>query len=260
MASTRFSPFELLLLKSRNQTDTAALLLLAWVAVSKGSLSPADRQRLGDMAGSLRHGHDHRLVLDVAEEQDLQAIQLAAEVLQRDRWGERALPFLSQAIELTVQDGNLAAASYHVLGFLADLLGVAPQRLKQLFLEVTGTQFACSEDPSRASYWQARERTWRQREQERQREQRDTHQQERASRQKRQAPPFGDKTLRALTILELDASATRSEIKRAYRRLAQAHHPDRFFSRGEGDVATASVRFQKIKKAYEYLMKDARFV
>ena len=26
MANTRFSPFELLLLKSRNQTDTAALL------------------------------------------------------------------------------------------------------------------------------------------------------------------------------------------------------------------------------------------
>ena len=66
--------------------------------------------------------------------------------------------------------------------------------------------------------------------------------------------------MRALDILGLDATATRSEIKKAYRRLAQSHHPDRFFALGERDVASASMRFQKIQKAYEYLMQDARFI
>jgi len=35
MSTARFSPFELLLLKSRSQVDTATLLLLGWVLVHR---------------------------------------------------------------------------------------------------------------------------------------------------------------------------------------------------------------------------------
>lgn len=261
MATTRFSPFELLLLKSRNQTDTAALLLLTWVAASKGSLSETDRHHIAAMSASMRHGHDCQAIIDIGARQDLDAIQLAAEVLQKDRWGAQASPFLRQAIEVAVTEGTLAAATNHILRFLADLLGTAPQQFAQLYREVTGKPFESPDDPSRESYWQAREHARQQ--QRSQSEQRQRHsQQERSHGSSRQGHerPHGDKALRALDILGLDATATRGEIKKAYRRLAQSHHPDRFFALGERDVASASMRFQKIQKAYEYLMQDARFI
>ncbi len=58
----------------------------------------------------------------------------------------------------------------------------------------------------------------------------------------------------ALQVLELDESASPTEIKRAYRRLAQRHHPDRFHGQGELRISLASQRFQRIKNAYDYLM------
>ncbi|WP_110685369.1 J domain-containing protein [Salinicola aestuarinus] len=61
----------------------------------------------------------------------------------------------------------------------------------------------------------------------------------------------------ALLELELDASASRSEIKRAYRRLAQRNHPDRFYGQSEWRLKLASQRFQRIKNAYDLLMRHA---
>ncbi|SDL21381.1 DnaJ domain-containing protein [Modicisalibacter muralis] len=285
MANTRFSPFELLLLKSRNQTDTAALLLLAWVAASQGEVSAAAGQRLSELAAGFRHGHELQPILDAASPQDFAAIQLAAEVLQKDCHGEKALPFLRHAIALAMVDDKLAAATNHVLRFLADLLGTSPQRFSQLFSEVAGEDFGAPDDPSRADYWHARERARQQQshhqhshqhQHERQHEEEPSqqhsyrgsshgqswHRSERESGSYRadDRPPPSDRTLRALTVLGLEADASRGDIKKAYRRMAQIHHPDRFFARGENVTAAASQRFQTIKKAYEYLMQDARFV
>ncbi|GGX92334.1 hypothetical protein GCM10007160_19930 [Litchfieldella qijiaojingensis] len=276
MPIARFSPFELLLLKSRNQADTAGLLLLAWVLASKGHLSEADRQRLTDLARDFRHGHELEPVIEIAAQQDLGAIQLAAEVMQKDCGGEQAHPFLRQAITLAVADGKLTSAHHHILRFLADLLGVSPPKFAMLFTEVAGKEFTNPDDPSRTGYWQAKERH-RQQQEDRQRQHQRSHdrqsherrssgQQHRqhsgaggSQRQHRQhstqEPPPGDRTQRALAILGLEPGASRSDIRKAYRRLAQLHHPDRFFAEGEAMVASASQRFQKIKKAYEYLME-----
>ncbi|MEC9482220.1 MAG: J domain-containing protein, partial [Halomonas sp.] len=137
--------------------------------------------------------------------------------------------------------------------------------------------FESPEDFSSEAYWHARERARQQQahgeEQARRRQERHQshdqgqqrgqdgdrqHSRDHAGASQRRGAPPGERTLRALHVLGLEAGATRSEIKQAYRRLAQAHHPDRFFALGERDVASASMRFQKIKKAYEYLMQDAR--
>lgn len=306
MVSARFSPFELLLLKSRNQTDTAALLLLAWVMVSKGNVLPEDKQYLETLASGFRHGHALDPLIEIAGGQDMSAIQLAAEVLQKDWWNEQSFAFLRQAIGLATSNARLAASNNHILRFLADLLGVAPAAFNQLFQEVAGRPLESPEDPSRADYWQAREHARQQqsqREQARERERERKHEQEQQSRQRQRdeqdesrhrdreahqrrareehayqhhshrqgaddrdkrhrdaRPPPGDRSLRALHVLGLDAQATRGDIKKAYRRLAQTHHPDRFYSHGERRMATASQRFQRIKNAYEYLMQDARFV
>ena len=286
MPIARFSPFELLLLKSRHQADTAALLLLAWVLASRGHIGDPERARLTELTGGFRHGHTIEPIIEIATSQDLAAIQLAAELLQKDCHGEQAYPFLRLAIALAVEDGKPSLANHHVLRFLADLVGVAPSEFAPLFEAVAGKAFANPDDPSRTGYWQAKEQHRQQQEQRRQqqerqhgqrdqeRQRRDRDQQEQARQRREQErqeqhhkyqrqrrhgndrpPPAGDRTRRALIVLGLQPGASRSEIRKAYRRLAQTHHPDRVYTQGEARMASASLRFQRIKSAYEYLME-----
>jgi hypothetical protein len=56
--------------------------------------------------------------------------------------------------------------------------------------------------------------------------------------------------MRALGILEVEVDATFAEIKKAYRRLAKANHPDA--APGDEEAAT---RFQAVQAAYEVLRK-----
>ncbi|MBD3898327.1 DnaJ domain-containing protein [Halomonas sp. ML-15] len=289
MPIARFSPFELLLLKSRHQADTAALLLLAWVLASRGHIGEPERARLTEITSGFRHGHAVEPVIEIAAAQDLSAVQLAAELLQKECHGEQAYPFLRLAVALAVEGGKPSLANHHVLRFLADLVGVAPSEFAPLFEAVAGKAFTNPDDPSRTGYWQAKEhhrqqqeqrrqqqeQQHSQRDQERRRRERDQqeqarqrheherreryHEQHQYQRQQRggseRSPPPGDRTRRALTVLGLQPGANRSEIRKAYRRLAQTHHPDRVFAQGEARVASASLRFQRIKSAYEYLME-----
>ena len=54
-------------------------------------------------------------------------------------------------------------------------------------------------------------------------------------------------------ILGLSQGATKAEIKKAYRKLALTHHPDRVAHLGEEYVKEATATFQKINDAYERL-------
>lgn len=345
MAPARFSAFELLLLKSRYQPDTASLLLLAWVFVNKRVALAEDRRYLEVLANGYRHSPDLDTLLAVASA-DLSAIQLAAEVLLRERVDAQSHPFLRRAIGLATSDGDPSLRNHYILRFLADLSGVTPDEFARLFREVTGRALMAPGDPSRHVYWQdkateapdaaagdaatrkqpawqrwrrrvlsarsRRRRQRREREQLRQqaRQQREemlrqarqreearrrdqarreqaqrreearrqeqarredsqrqeearrrqrahqerTHQRERTRQQTAGERPPHYRVRLALQVLELDESASRIEIKRAYRRLAQRHHPDRFHGQGDLRVALASQRFQRIKNAYDYLM------
>jgi DnaJ like chaperone protein len=51
--------------------------------------------------------------------------------------------------------------------------------------------------------------------------------------------------------LGLNPGASDVEVKRAYRQLASAHHPDRVSHLGSGAVEQATRRFQEIQDAYE---------
>ncbi|HSP59231.1 MAG TPA: DnaJ domain-containing protein [Halomonas sp.] len=258
MTTARFSSFELLLLQSRHQADTAALLLLAWVLVNHGPLDESQRARLTDLTGSFRHGHDLEPILRIATTQDLNAIQLAAEVLQKEVHGLLAHPFLQMAIALSVDKDQPSTANQHVLRFLADLLGVSPLEFTRLFERQTGKALGQPPDPSRTAYWQAKEHHRGQREKQ-EHSRREEHHRERRQRREqgtRQGSPTGhERTRRALAVLGLEPGVSRAEIRMAYRRLAQAHHPDRFFHAGDAVVASASQRFQRIRRAYDFLMK-----
>lgn len=61
----------------------------------------------------------------------------------------------------------------------------------------------------------------------------------------------------AYQILEIMATATNDEVKKAYRKLAKLHHPDRVTHLGPEFQKSAKLKFQKIADAYE-LIKDKR--
>ena len=58
-------------------------------------------------------------------------------------------------------------------------------------------------------------------------------------------------------ILEINPSATDDEVKKAYRRLAKEHHPDRVAHLGEDMRKAAEEKFTKLNQAYERI-KAAR--
>ena len=54
---------------------------------------------------------------------------------------------------------------------------------------------------------------------------------------------------------EIDASATQSEIKAAYRRMAKKYHPDKVLHLGKEHQKGAEEKFRKVQEAYEQLQK-----
>ncbi len=60
----------------------------------------------------------------------------------------------------------------------------------------------------------------------------------------------------AYKILGITKSATDQEVKKAYRKMAVEHHPDKFAALGEAHVKGAKEKFQKIQDAYETIKKE----
>lgn len=60
------------------------------------------------------------------------------------------------------------------------------------------------------------------------------------------------------TILGVKVTDSMEVIKKAYRKLAKLHHPDRFVKNGPQQVKLAQERFLEIQKAYEYFEKQLK--
>jgi DnaJ like chaperone protein len=60
----------------------------------------------------------------------------------------------------------------------------------------------------------------------------------------------------AYTMLEIDASASDDEVKKAYKRMAVRYHPDKVAALGEEIQKGATEKFQSILAAYEQIKKE----
>ena len=67
---------------------------------------------------------------------------------------------------------------------------------------------------------------------------------------------FYEDTDAAYRILEIDASASDDEVKKAYRRMANKYHPDKVTYLGEDIRKAAGEKFRKVKDAYDTIKKD----
>jgi DnaJ like chaperone protein len=77
--------------------------------------------------------------------------------------------------------------------------------------------------------------------------------------QRSSRPPSRDRIADAYQVLGVAATATDAEVKTAYRRLMNQHHPDKLVAKGlpEEMIALATEKTQEIKAAYE-TVKAAR--
>jgi len=67
---------------------------------------------------------------------------------------------------------------------------------------------------------------------------------------------FYNSTDSAYTILEIDKSASDSDVKKAYRKMAKKYHPDKLQGLGEEHMKGAQEKFQNIQAAYETIKKE----
>ena len=67
---------------------------------------------------------------------------------------------------------------------------------------------------------------------------------------------FYSSTDSAYKILEIEKSATDSEVKTAYRKMAKKYHPDKLQGLGEEHMKGAQEKFQKIQAAYDSIKKE----
>ena len=71
--------------------------------------------------------------------------------------------------------------------------------------------------------------------------------------------PFHSGTLNPYKVLEITETATDSEVKKAYRKLAIKFHPDKIGDLGEGPRKLAKERFLQVQGAYEKIKKSRGF-
>ena len=60
----------------------------------------------------------------------------------------------------------------------------------------------------------------------------------------------------AYNILEITKSATESEIKKAYRKMAKKYHPDKLQGLGAEHIKGAEDKFLQIQNAYDKIKKE----
>ena len=63
----------------------------------------------------------------------------------------------------------------------------------------------------------------------------------------------------AYKVLEIDPSASDDEVKKAYKKMAIKHHPDKVESLGDDVKKAAEEKFKSIVAAYEAIKKERGF-
>jgi DnaJ like chaperone protein len=67
---------------------------------------------------------------------------------------------------------------------------------------------------------------------------------------------FVSQTDASYKILEIEATSTDEDVKKAYRRMAMKYHPDKVSHLGEDFKKVANEKFKKVQGAYEQIKKE----
>ena len=243
MSEVYFSQFEKLLLTTKNPLGTSILLILAWIAASDGSVDDQELDIISEIAKNSQYEHNVQPLITLAQNENIKTIQLASEIIKQHFEKEKAVLFIELAIGVAVADKYLRPVENHILRFLADLLEIKRAEFHNIFEQCTGKKIPSPSDISKAEYW----RTFNGSKQKSSESHQDSTPNENAN----------SHLAQAYAILGLNYGATQEEIKLAYKRLAQANHPDKFAPLGKEAQAAAEISMQRINNANDYLEKHA---
>jgi DnaJ-domain-containing protein 1 len=233
-----FSSFKQFVISSANPVPGCVLLLLGWLAAADDHLDDRERALLASLAADLHVPSLTELMLQVARSKNSDAIQLACEVLRVAFDPEKRTLLIRLCFTMALADGALGVGENHVIRFLADVFGIQFSTIDALFREMTGAAIPDPSDLSRAAWWQSRRA-------------------KQHSEQGIRSRGKLDLRARALATLGLLENASTDDVKAAYRRLAQVHHPDKFMPLGDAAVRAATDTFRRIQESYEYLIGHA---
>lgn len=226
-----------LLGESARRTDICEAFALLWVAAAEGSIDPRTQIFLDEHLAAMPHTSESiEALLGIIADNDLTSFLFACRVLHRDLEPAAKVDFLRSAIGVAMANQQLSTSANHILRLYSDLLGFSDSDLHSIFLEQTGLDMPEPGDLSSVQWWEARD-------------------QRRSDSEYRYRPSPNGRFSRAeaYAILGLEKEAPSAEVKRAYRRLAQSYHPDRYENLGSDAKESAELRFLRVQQAYEVL-------
>lgn len=236
-----FTPFEELLIRKNNPLGTSVLFILIWLANSDAKIDEKELNEIYNIADATNHSDEVKILIELVVKKDLSTIQLASEIIKQHFTSEKSKLFIEMAIGISIADGLLKISENIILRFLSDLVNISEIELKKIFYNVTLRNLPDIEDFSSYKYWGTFD---------------ESSNESKDSKTSKETQNIS-KRIKSLYILGLDENATLDEIKKAYRRLAHIHHPDKFASLGEEAVNAADMTFKRISEAYQYLISNA---
>ncbi len=235
-----------LLSETDNQLHLCFTFILVWIAKANGEIQENEREVIfehikanGDVPWSE--------IINIIDRRDIESFVLVCEVLRHSLSDEQKQALISLCIMVAVADNRLGISELHILRFIADLMGFSAHHFKSIFSEIAGTELPKPGDPSSVQWWESKKK--------RLHSNNDGSSREFGNSNYYRDRPSNNGITReeACAILGVQSSASAAEIKKAYKRLAYSHHPDRFTSLGSDSAEVDLAMFVRIQEAYKVL-------
>jgi len=220
---------------------------LLWIAHADGQIDQNELLLIKKMSRESGLEEETEYLISLVKKQKEEDFILLCSFIKNNLPFNSREYFLELLIEISIINCRINISQNYLLRFFCDLLGFPPLRLQSLFRSVAGMELPNLGDPSSIEWWEQYSQTKRTKKEDKKR--------------KKSNSAGGDRTSsntisqeEAFVILGLTPSATKEDVIKAYRRLAQSHHPDRFVNLGPKAQETAKIMFQRIREAYEVLV------
>ncbi len=214
----------------------SSIVILAWIARADGTGNAQKLDKVRQFAAKFKLENQFEPLVGLTDPMSISCLQLACALVQSRFAQNQKESLLELACVVAVADGYLSISEHVILKFLSGLFGYTASGFDMILERSIGCSPAPLGDPSSIRWWAKVE---------------NMRSQQSSS---RSTTKLDFNRLKALGVLGLDADASQEDIKSAYRRLSQVHHPDRFMNSGPQAVAAATESFKRIQAAYEFLI------
>ncbi|GAB1263998.1 hypothetical protein NBRC116493_08480 [Aurantivibrio infirmus] len=230
--------FDKLIAQQDQQIDICVTFILLWIAASDGAVDIKEHEFIHKYFGSLAADSAvyEKLMRTVADN-EIDSLIAAFKALKFQLKNEERDFFIDIAIGMSVVSGHISISQNHILRLCSDLLGFPKEYLAKKFLKKTGEALPELGDPSSVDWWFEEEG--------------DPYESTGWEDSTASKETMGKSE--AYRILGVSRKASALEIKRAYRKLAQHHHPDRHQDKDSDSIEAAELAFLRIRHAYETL-------